>query len=81
MSQQPGSFSFPLQAAEPPLAHLLLLASQGPKFMMTHSPGLRAVCGNTLQAGPGLPTLRGAMQASATPVHRVCGPELEALAL
>ena len=53
MSQQPGSFSFPLQAAEPPLAHLLLLASQGPKFMMTHSPGLRAVCGNTLQAGPG----------------------------
>ena len=53
MSQQPGSFSFPLQASGPPLAHLLLLASQGPKFMMTHSPSLGAVCGNTLQAGPG----------------------------
>lgn len=54
-------------------------------MLVTVSPVLELGSGtppSTLSpVSPPLPTLRGAMQASATPVHRVCGPELEALAL
>lgn len=52
-----GLFSFPLQAVGLLLAHLLLLASQGPKFMMTNSHRFRQLQGCLLQqcapGGPG----------------------------